>query len=145
MSTRRADFRAGLLAILDAFQTAHPEWLRQTHKARPATFYPPLAYVGPITEPTVTLELGNRLSRPDLRSSLVIVEGIYDNAQAADALDEKGDALLSFLVNEHSRVSGATLLEPIGGPEDVTLTIGAGEGAVSYAAVIQAVKLNALD
>lgn len=144
MSTRRADFRAALAAILEAFQTAHPEWLRHTHKARPATFYPPLAYVGPITEPTVRLETGNKLVRPDLRSSLVIVEGIYDNAQAADALDEKGDALLSFLVTEHSRVSGSTLLEPIGGPEDVDLTI-AGDNPVTYAAVIVPVRLNALD
>jgi hypothetical protein len=144
MSTRRADFRAALLAILDDFQTAHPTWLRQTWKARPATFYPPLAYVGPITEPSVTLQMGNRIVRPDLRSSLVLVEGVYDNAQAADALDEKGDALLTYLVTQHSRVSGATLIDPIGGPEDVDLTI-AGDNPVTYAAVILPVRLNAVD
>jgi len=144
MSTRRADFRAGLLAILDAFQAAHPEWLRQTAKARPPTFYPPMAYVGPITEPTVRIEQGSRVVRPDIRSSLVLVEGVYANIQSADALDEKGDALLSFLVNEHSRVSGATLLEPIGGPEDVDLTI-PGDNPVTYAAVIIPVRLNAVD
>lgn len=144
MSTRRADFRAALLAILDDFKTAHPTWLRQTHRARPATFYPPLAYVGPITEPTVTLETGNTVRRPDLRSSLVIVEGIYDNAEAMDRLDEKGDALLAYVVTQHSRVSGATLLDPTGGPEDVELTI-AGDPPVTYAAVILPVRLNAVD
>ena len=144
MSTRRADFRAALLAILDAFQAAHPTWIRQTYNARPASFAPPLAYVGPITEPTVTLEFGNRMSRPDIRSSLILVEGVYENAQTAQRLDEKGDALLAFLVTKHSEVSGATLLEPIGGPEDVDLTI-AGEQPVTYAAAIIPIRLNAVD
>lgn len=144
MSTRRADFRAALLAILDDFRVAHPTWLRQTHRARPATFYPPLAYVGPITEPTVTLETGNKLVRPDLRSSLLLVEGVYENAEALDALDEKGDALLAYLVTQHDRVSGATLLNPLGGPEDVELTI-AGDNPVTYAAVAIPVGLNAVD
>lgn len=144
MSTRRAEFRAALLAIADDFKAAHPEWIRQTYDARPASFAPPTLYVGPITEPTVTLQSGNRLVRPDIRSSLVLVEGVYDNAQSVHRLDEKADALLTFLVTEHARVSGATLLEPIGGPEDVDLTI-AGEKPVTYAAAIIPIRLNAVD
>lgn len=144
MSTRRADFRAALLAILDDFRLAHPTWLRQTHRARPATFYPPLAYVGPISEPSLTVQFGNSLRRPDLRSSLIIVEGIYDNAEAMDRLDEKGDALLAYVITQHARVSGATLLEPTGGPEDVELTI-PGDTPVTYATVLLPVRLNAVD
>ncbi len=144
MSTRRADFRAALLAIADDFKAAHPTWIRHTYNARPASFAPPLIYVGPITEPSVTFESGNRLNRPDIRSSLVLVEGVYENAQTAQRLDEKGDALLTFLVTEHSRVSGATLLEPIGGPEDVDLTI-PGDNPVTYAAAIIPIRLNAVD
>ena len=144
MSARRAEFRAALLAIADDFKAAHPTWIRQTYNARPPSFAPPLIYVGPITEPTVSFETCNRLLRPDIRSSLVLVEGVYENKQTAQRLDEKGDALLTFLVTEHARVSGATLLEPIGGPEDVDLTI-AGDTPVTYAAAIIPIRLNAVD
>jgi hypothetical protein len=72
------------------------------------------------------------------------VEGLFDNAQAADALDEKGEALLAYVVTQHSRVSGATLINPIGGPEDVELTI-PGDPPLTYAAVILPVELNAVD
>jgi hypothetical protein len=100
-----------------------------------------LVYVGPFTEPTIVIEFGSRLSRPDLRSSLIIVEGIYDNAETMDRLDEKADSLLAFLVEQHARVSGATLLEPIGGPEEIDLSI----GEVAYAAKLIPVHLNAVD
>lgn len=145
MSTRRAEFRAAQLAILDDFRAAHPTWLRQTHSARPPTFNPPLAYVGPITEPTVTLEFGNRMSRPDLRGQLIIVEGVYENAETMQRLDEKGDALLAYIVTQHDRVSGATLLEPIGGPEDAQLDLTADGKVIPYMAVIIPIRLNAVD
>lgn len=141
MSTRRTEFRAALAAILDEFRIANPTLLLQTFRARPATFNPPLAYVGPFSEPTIRLETGNRLVRPDLRASLVLVQGVYENAEALDKLDVLADALLTFLVTEHARVGGATLLEPIRGAEDVTLTI----AEVSYAASMIPVRLNAVD
>ena len=72
------------------------------------------------------------------------MEGVFDNATAMDALDEKGDALLAYVITQHARVSGATLLEPTGGPEDVELTI-PGDTPVTYAAVILPVRLNAVD
>ena len=140
MSTRRQEYRAALHAILEAWRATYPR-IRQTYRARPATFYPPCAYVGPFSEPTITLEFGNRLGRPDQRSSLVIVEGVYEAGQTADNLDEAGDSLLTFLITEHSRVSGSTLLQPLGGPEEVDLSI---DGTVWAAAVIP-VGLNSLE
>lgn len=144
MSTRRADFRAALLAIADDFKAAHPTWIRHAYNARPATFAPPLLYVGPITEPNISILFGSRVTRPDIRSSLILVEGVYQNKETAEKLDEKGDALFTYLVDQHSRVSGATLIEPTGGPEDVDLTI-AGDTPVTYAAAIIPVRLNAVD
>jgi hypothetical protein len=142
MSERRAEFRTALFAILEAWRaTLTSTQLRQTYRARPATFHPPLAYVGPFTEPSVEFETGNRLNRPDIRGALIIVQGIYENAETMDKLDELGDSLLTFLVDEHSRVSGATLLEPTGGPEDVELPI----GETTYAGVQIPVRLNAVD
>lgn len=141
MSTRRAEFRTALVGILDDFRAANPSLLRQTYRARPATFTPPLAYVGPFSEPTLVLEMGNRLSRPEIRASLIVVQGVYENAETADKLDVLADALLTYLVTQHSRVSGATLLEPFGGIEDVDLAI----GEAVYAATTIPVRLNAVD
>ena len=141
MSSRRAEFRTALFDILTDFKTANPSLLRQVYRARPATFYVPCDYVGPFTEPTVDIEMGSRLSRPDIRSSLVVVEGTYENAETADRLDVLADALLTYLVTQHSRVSGATLLEPISGAEDIDLTI----GETTYAASLIPVRLNAVD
>jgi hypothetical protein len=141
MSARRAEFRAALISILDDWRVANPTLVRQTYRARPASFAPPLAYVGPFTEPTILLEMGNRLSRPDLRASLIVVQGVYDNAETMDKLDVMADSLLTYLVAQHARVSGATLLEPIGGLEDVELAV----GDAVYAATLIPVHLNAVD
>jgi hypothetical protein len=141
MSSRRAEFRAALIAILDDWRTANPGIVRQTYRARPASFAPPLAYVGPFTEPTIELEFGNRLNRPDLRGSLIVVQGVYDNAETLDKLDVMADSLLTYLVTQHSRVSGSTLLEPIAGGEDIELTV----GEATYAATLIPVHLNAVD
>ena len=141
MSNRRAEFRAALIAILDDWRVANPTLVRQTYRARPASFSPPLAYVGPFTEPTILLEMGNRLARPDIRASLVVVQGTYENAETADRLDIMADSLLTYLVTQHSRVSGATLLEPVGGLEDVDFTV----GEATYATTLIPVRLNAVD
>lgn len=141
MSNRRADFRTALIGILDDWKAANPSLIRQTYRARPASFAPPLAYIGPFSEPTIEFETGNRLKRPDIRASLVVVQGVYENAETADKLDVMADSLLTFLVDQHSRVSGASLLEPVGGLEDVDLTI----GDATYAATVIPVRLNAVD
>jgi hypothetical protein len=141
MSTRRTQFRAALLACLDDWKAANPGMVRQTYSARPASFAPPLAYVGPFTEPTIEFEFGNRMNRPDLRATLVVVQGIYDNAETMGKLDAMYDSLLTYLGTQHARVGGSTLLEPIGGNEDIELTV----GEATYATSFIVVRLNAVD
>ena len=134
MSTRRAEFREALADILDDFRAANPTLLRQTYRARPATFNPPLAYVGGINEPTIGHQFGGQRTR-EQRSSLVVVQGVYENAETADKLDVLADALITYLTSQHARVSGATLLEAISS-EDVDLAI----GEAVYAATIVTVR-----
>lgn len=137
IATLRVDYRSALAGILDDFRGANPTLLRQTHRARPPTFNPPLAYVGPFNEPTITHEVGNRLSRPDLRGSLVLVQGVYEAGETADKLDVLTDALLVYLATQHARVAGQ-LLEAISA-EDIELTI----KEVAYAATLVTVRVNA--
>ncbi len=133
MSTRRADFRAALAGILESFRVANPTLLRQTYRARPATFHPPLAYVGQISE-AISHEFGSQRNRIQT-GTLVVVQGIYENAETADKLDILADALITYLTGEHARVSGQTLLEATAS-EDVELAI----GEVSYAATIITIR-----
>ena len=137
IATLRVEYRAALLGILVDFRDANPTLLRQTHRARPGTFNPPMGYVGPFNEPTIAYEMGNRLSRPDLRGSLVLVQGVYDASETADKLDVLTDALLVYLATQHARVAGQ-LLEAISA-EDIELTI----KDVAYAASLVTTRVNA--
>ena len=137
MSTLRAEFREALHDILVAFHAAHPDLLNQVYRARPASFKPPLAYVGPFTEPTIGHEFGNR-QNSDIRASLVIVQGVYENAETVAKLDVLADALITFLATQHAAAGGARLLEGTAA-EDVDLTI----GETAYAATIVTVHLDA--
>ena len=138
-ATARVDFRTALAGILDDFRLANPTLIRQTYRARPATFNPPLAYVGPFNEPTILHEFGNRQTR-SMRGQLVIVEGVYENAETADKLDVLADALITYLTSQHARVSGATLLEAISS-EDLDLAI----GEVVYAATLVVIRHNVVE
>ena len=143
IATLRVEFRAALAAILTDFMAAYnptveeKDQLRQTYTARPASFHPPMAYVGPFNEPTITHQPGNRLSRPNLRGSLVLVQGLYDNEQSAGRLDVMADALITYLATQHSRVAGQ-LLEAISA-EDVELVL----KEVPYAATVVTIQVNA--
>lgn len=136
-ATARADLRTALAGILDDFRADNPSLIRQTYRARPATFNPPLAYVGIFTEPTIEHEFGNRQTR-SLRGQLVIVQGVYENAETADKLDLLADALITYLAGQHARADATKLLEPISS-EDVDLSI----GEATYAATIVTVSLGA--
>lgn len=136
MSTRRAEYRTALFDILTDFQAANPTLLRQVYRARPATYYPPCAYVGGINEPDISHQFGGQRSRTQ-ESTLVLIEGVYENAETADRLDVLADALITYLTSQHARVSGATLLEAVSS-EDVDLAI----GEVTYAATLIRVRHN---
>ena len=135
-ATARADLRTALIGILNDFRAANPSLIRQTYRARPATFNPPLAYVGLIQEPTIRHETGNRQVR-DLRGQLVLVQGVYENAQTADNLDELADLLLTYLATQASRADATKLLQPISS-EDVDLAI----GEAVYAATIVTISFG---
>lgn len=135
-ATARQDLRTALAAILDDFRAANPLLVRQTYRARPASFAPPLIYVGNFSEPTIEHEMGNRQVR-SLRGQLVIVQGVYENAETADKLDVLADKLLTYLATQASRADATKLLEAISS-EDVDLSI----ADTTYAATIISVSLG---
>ncbi len=135
-ATARATFRTALIGILTDFQTANPTMLRQVYAARPATFYPPCAYVGQFSEPTIEHEFGNRQAR-SLRGQLVIVHGVYENRETLESLDVAADALITYLASQHARADATKLLQAISA-EDADLVI----AETTYAATLITVSLG---
>lgn len=138
-TTFRADFRTALAGMLDDFRGANPTLLAQTYRARPASFHPPLAYVGLITEPRIDFTSGLRTRL--LRAQLALVQGLYDNAETADRQDALADAFLDYLTARPHAVNNRSVLTALS-MEDVELVIEGGEGKQSlvYAATLITVE-----
>src|SRR5688500_12968870 len=125
-TNKRALFRAGLFAGIEDWRTDfnaaeidERNHVRQSYQARPATFHPPLAYVGPIAERIVTHPQLLRI----FTGQLVVVRGLYDNAETSEWLDRAVDSLALYVVDHPRMVSTDTFLTVIG-TEDAELNLG---------------------
>lgn len=119
-TTFRVDFRTGIKTLLDDFRGANPTLLSQTYRARPASFHPPLAYLGPILEPRIDLTVGptTRL----IRAQVALVQGLYDNAETADRLDVLVDTFIQYVADHPHAINARSVLTPTQA-EDVELEI----------------------
>lgn len=107
-TTFRQDVVAGLLALLDSFQAAHPTMLKRTFPVRPPSFPElPLAFVGSRDE-LILHDSGLRTRR--MNPTIVFVDLIdLHNTATLDRLDTLIDAALDhFTANPHG-VNGAVL------------------------------------
>lgn len=140
-TTFRADLRTALHTLLDSFHTANPTLVQHTYRARPGSFHPPLAYVGLFTEPTIRFTSGLRTRL--LRVQLVLVQGLYDNAETADRQDVLADSFLDYLTANPHAVNPRSVLTPTG-MEDVELVVPAvgDKPAIPYAATIVTVETD---
>lgn len=136
MSTARSDLRANLYTTVDAWrvtwnasQANDRRRLHQGYAARPASFHPPLYYIGSISE-SLTHTAGVR--QRDQRAQVAIVRGLYENEEAMEWLDEATDSLLDYLSDRPHAISSSTVVTPLS-TEDVELDLG---GGTVYAATI---------
>ena len=116
-------------ATFNATQTHERNHIRQSYSARPATFHPPCVYIGPISE-SVAISAGVR--NRDQRAQVVVVRGIYENAETMEWLDEAVDSLLDYITARPNLVSTKTMLTPLG-TEDAELDMG---NSTIYAATL---------
>lgn len=135
-TNKRALLRSQLFATVEewratfnATQTEPRDHIRQSYSARPATFHPPLVYIGPISE-TVAISAGVRTR--DQRAQIVVVRGIYENSETSEWLDEAVDSLLDYITDRPNLVSTRTMLTPLG-TEDAELDMG---NSTIYAATL---------
>src|SRR5690348_6862023 len=94
-STYRAAVRAALNTDLQAFQAANPTLLTQVYRALPRTVTPPCAWVGDFIEPQIFMSAQVVTRQPQVE--IALVEGEYENAATADALDLLVDTFLTYL------------------------------------------------
>lgn len=118
----RSQLFAGVETWRATFNAAEDDrnQIRQSYPARPATFHPPLVYIGDISE---TLRHSAGVKTIDQRASVVVVRGLYDNAEAVEWRDRAMWSLHEYLSDNHSLISTSTLLEPLGA-EDTELDMG---------------------
>jgi hypothetical protein len=135
-STFRADMRAAGLALLNGFRTA-TGLIRQEYDAIPRSFKAPLGFVGDFAEPAISHTMSLRTRTPQME--IVLVVGVYDNAEAAHLQDQIVQGFMDYVSNRPHQVSGATLIQPIS-TRDTTLTLGVGERAANYRATVVTVE-----
>jgi hypothetical protein len=125
-TTYRADARAALFAYLQAFQTAYNATaadkakIQQTYRARPATMNPPALFVGTWRE---SISLDMQLVGRQAQVDILLVQGIYDNAETMDRQDGLTDAFISYMAN-HPYVGVGTNLSLLTLDQEITLSGG---------------------
>lgn len=133
---RRAAYAAMLANFANDFNPTADDKSKivQISKVRPGTFNPPTIYVGLFSEPTISHREGVRTSAA--RDQLVVVQGLYDNAETADRQDLLADAFKEWLTANPHAVAGS-VMEQVSA-EDVELAI----GPTSYFATILTVTVD---
>lgn len=123
----RSLFRSQLFAGVETWraafnltQTHERNQIRQSHRARPPTFNPPLVYLGPVTE---ALSHSASTKGDILTGQVVVVRGLYDNEEAVVWRDDAVWSLHEWLSNNPNQVSTKTIVEPTG-TEDAELSVG---------------------
>jgi hypothetical protein len=106
-TTFRADIRAGLLTIIDAYITANPTLLRKRFRSRPPSVVNdlPYAYIDFPPE-TVTHDSGTRTRAMD--PAIVLVDQPSDNGEVLDRFDVLTDSFLDHL-SDYPHVASNTI------------------------------------
>lgn len=135
-TTFRQDVRAGILAVLRAFQAANPDLVRQVWAVRPESDtlgdLPSLA-VGDLTE-SVATQNGVRQRRMEA-FTVTVTDVVPVNAEAAARGDLIVDALMDFLTAAYHAASGTSIVEPVG-VLDAGSRDGEGQNLALYTQVI---------
>ena len=142
MPDYRSLFREQLFAGVEewrgefnATQSHDHDKIRQSHRARPPTFHPPLVYLGPVSE---ALSHSASTKGDILTGQVVVVRGLYDNEEAVQWRDAAVWSFHEWLTAHKNQVSTKTIVEPTG-TEDAELDMG---DRVIYLAGLVNVRLD---
>lgn len=137
MSTARSDLRSNLYTTVDAWrstwnaaQSDDKHRIHQGYRARPASFHPPLFYIGAVRE-----DLSHSAGvRQRLQTAQVaVVRGLYSNEETMEWLDDATDSLLDYLSDRPHAISNSTVITPVS-TEDIEIDLG--QGTIYSATVI---------
>jgi hypothetical protein len=94
----RGDIRAACVELLTGFAAAQEPPIRlQVYPGRPASVYPPTAFVDRITEGIVFT--GPDLMQRTPTAEIVLLHGLFDSKDAVDHADEFTDAFLVYVAD----------------------------------------------
>lgn len=98
--------RVAAFTLLDGYKTAHGG-LKQVHRARPMSIFPPCAFVDAIDEGEINYTASIVQRTPLVR--IRIVRGTFNAADVADANDDLVDGFIEYVVGNRHAAGGATL------------------------------------
>lgn len=115
-TTFRQARRIGYFDSIEAFKAdydataAGNDKLNQIYRARPASFKPPTIFVGSFRE-TIIHTMGVRTRQA--RDQIVLLQGVYDNAETADRQDKLVDAFMDWLTEHYDPAGTNTVTEAV--------------------------------
>jgi hypothetical protein len=105
--TFQAAMRAASVSLLEAYATAAAVKL-QVYPGRPATLYPPTAFVDGIRETLPTD--GSMLVRRLPIAEVIVVHGLFDTKDSADQKDAFVDGFIAYVLdNVHAAGANTTI------------------------------------
>lgn len=107
MSSLRAEMRAGVVSLLEAYRTSASLKL-QIYPGRPRSLLPPTAFVDRITESRVFT--GPTLVQRTPRVDVVVIHGQFDSKDAADQGDAFVDGFLAYADTQYHAASNNSVL-----------------------------------
>jgi phenylpyruvate tautomerase PptA (4-oxalocrotonate tautomerase family) len=103
----RASLRGAAITLLDGYKAANNGVLKQTHRARPMSIFPPCAFVDSISESIEYTPAGAQRT-PDV--TIRFVRGVFDRADVADETDDLIDGFVDYVVDNRHAAGPNTLV-----------------------------------
>lgn len=104
----RTDIRAAAVALLEGYKTATTGLKLQIYPGRPASIYPPTAFVDAINEGNILYTAGPRQRSPEVQ--IILIQGVFDTEEATTQQDELVDGFIDFVTANKHQAGGATLV-----------------------------------
>lgn len=115
MSDVQASFRAAAVTLLETYATAASVKL-QVYRARPASIYPPTAFVDAMGEAIVFTGPTLRQRTPTVE--VVVVHGLFDSGDTVDQRDAFVDGFTDYMAGQYHAAGANTLIGAVGFTDD---------------------------
>jgi hypothetical protein len=114
----RSEVRQATVDLLEQYKAFAALDHLQVYRARPASLFPPTAFIDRISERVEYRGPARRRRVPTVQ--LIVLHGLFDSGEAADNGDTFVDGFLNWVVDRYHAAGSNTLLNVVGTEDDPT-------------------------